>query len=325
MEAIDTFNGANAYLSNFHQHPFTWSGVEAPTAEHHFNAAKTLDPNQQAEVYAQPTPSKAKQVGRRITLRPEWDERVRFEVMASVVEAKFAVPELRERLLATGDALLVEGSRHHDQHWGCCSCAAHKPWPGQNHLGQTLMRLRSRLRGDPANRWPRVALTGHRPQDLSKQDQTWIRETLPTIVERLKTDHGTQVIVSGFAQGADTWWAGAAVEGGLPLWAYIPFEAQADKWHGREQLHWRRLRMRAEREVILGTDYDVRLLHARNDLMIRDADLIVAVHHPAKTTGGTVSAIKKSLALGRPMLRMNVATREITLVAPENRSAADAR
>jgi predicted NAD-dependent protein-ADP-ribosyltransferase YbiA (DUF1768 family) len=82
-----------------------------------------------------------------VDLRPGWDETVRFEVMASVLRAKFTCR--RERvaaLLSTGNAELIEGNRWHDQTWGDCRCG--RPacaTPGANHLGRLLMELRTDL------------------------------------------------------------------------------------------------------------------------------------------------------------------------------------
>ncbi len=60
--------------------------------------------------------------------------------MHSVLRAKFAVPELRDALLATGDAELVEGNTWSDVYWGVCGGR------GRNQLGRTLMRIRDDIR-----------------------------------------------------------------------------------------------------------------------------------------------------------------------------------
>lgn len=313
---IDNFKGEYEFLSNFFRTTFRWNGYTGPSSEAHYMADKTLDEDLKAQIYAAPSPGQAKRLGRTVVLRPGWDEGEKFLTMRSVLEAKFADPELARLLLATGDALLIEGNTWHDQVWGDCHCPEHRCWPGKNHLGRTLMALRSRLRGDPADRWVRVALTGHRPKDFTDEEFWWVRDTLTSVMKRLHEQHGTQVAISGMALGSDTWWAQSALTERVPLWSYVPFEAQAEKWPSEDQRTWRGLRSLAQREVVLGQGYDVRLLHARNELMIRDADLLVAVHLPAKTTGGTVSAIRKARAEGKTLLRVNPTAREVTLVPP---------
>lgn len=145
---IDDFRGQWMFLSNFHRAPLAWDGDTYPTSEHAFNAGKTLDRDRRRWVAAAPTPMEAKRRGRSVQLRDGWDDRVRYEVMADVLHAKFTChPGRVEALLSTGDALLVEGNRWHDNEWGDCrcgrpACAAE----GGNMLGRMLMRLRDELR-----------------------------------------------------------------------------------------------------------------------------------------------------------------------------------
>ena len=138
-ERIDRFRGDHDFLSNFHRHPFRWDGETWATAEAAFQAAKTLDGRERERIRAAASPGEAKRLGRRVDLRLDW-ERVKDDVMRSVLEAKFAVPELRDALLATGDAELVEGNTWGDVYWGVCGGR------GRNQLGRTLMRIRDDIR-----------------------------------------------------------------------------------------------------------------------------------------------------------------------------------
>lgn len=316
-QVIDRFTGPHHLLSNFHTHPLTWNGITYPSAEHAFNAAKTLDPNEAATVTNAPTPAAAKRAGRRVTLRSEWDNHLRYQTMRDITHAKYQDPDLHHRLLATGDALLIEGNTHHDQTWGDCRCSTHAPWPGHNHLGRTLMAERSHLRNDPPNRWVRVAVTGHRPDAYRREQREWAIDELTRLATKVRTEHDCHVAISGFALGADTWWAEAALGAGLDLWGYIPFETQPDQWTGKQRFTWTKLRRRAARTVVLNDTYDVRLLHARNDLMIRDADAIIAVFDPHRTSGGTISAIRKAAAACKPVIKANIADYTTTLHTPQ--------
>lgn len=151
---IDDFRGRWAFLSNFHPAALVWQGITYPTSEHAFNAGKSLSVETRQWIAAAPTPREGKARGRRVPLRPGWDQRIRYEVMASVLRAKFcARPERVTALLSTGDALLVEGNVWHDQHWGDCRCNRLGPplrreacaGQGANHLGRMLMELRAEL------------------------------------------------------------------------------------------------------------------------------------------------------------------------------------
>lgn len=137
--SITCFDGEFAFLSNFSPSPVFLDGVAFPTVEHAFQAAKTLDPAERDLVLAAVTPGRAKRVGRRVTLRPDWEE-VRLLVMGDLLQQKFAFgTALARSLLATGDTLLIEGNAWHDTFWGVCDGV------GKNHLGRLLMAIRANL------------------------------------------------------------------------------------------------------------------------------------------------------------------------------------
>lgn len=141
---ISGFFGKYRWLSNFWEHPVIYQGVTAPTAEHHYQAAKAANPSDAAAVLAAESPGAAKRLGTKIALRSDWD-RVRYSVMESIVTAKFADPNLAQLLLATGTAELVESNNWHDTAWGICTCDIHGG-AGANGLGHILVSTRAQLR-----------------------------------------------------------------------------------------------------------------------------------------------------------------------------------
>lgn len=148
--AIDDFRGPYSFLSNFHPCSVTWEQITYPSSKHAFNAGKSLDMGVRMWIASAPSPREAKRRGRSVQLRPHWDERVRFEVMAEVLAAKFRDPALRSKLQTTGDASLIEGTTWHDNVWGDCRCGRQAcVLPGANHLGQMLMFLRSVVAPQP--------------------------------------------------------------------------------------------------------------------------------------------------------------------------------
>lgn len=147
-----------------------------------------------------------------------------------------------------------------------------------------------------------VMVTGHRPQHMSQGETAFAREELLRLARKLRDEHGMDLAISGMALGADTWWAESALEAAVPLAAYIPFESQPDRWSNADQVQWRWLRAKAATEKVIAPSYSVGALHARNDAMIRDSDLAIAVWKPSKTTGGTASAVKKLEKLGRSIV-----------------------
>ena len=89
-------------------------------------------------------------MGRHATLRPDWEE-VKVDVMREGLRKKFAIPELRAMLLATGDEELIAGNTWHDRTWGRCVCDK-CGGQGQNLLGQLLMELRTEIRYEEAQK-----------------------------------------------------------------------------------------------------------------------------------------------------------------------------
>ena len=128
----------NGFLSNFHRCPQTVDGIEYPTNEHYFQSMKTDDLGIRNYVATRPSPFLAMCEGRGIPkkyFRKDWDE-VKVDIMLKGLRAKFSDPHLRNRLLATGDAVLHEDSPT-DMFWGK---------KGKDMLGKLLMQVREEIR-----------------------------------------------------------------------------------------------------------------------------------------------------------------------------------
>lgn len=143
-KTIDSFEGKYAFLSNFYNSPFigTIDEIEYPTVEHYFQAQKSLNLQDRRRIAAAPTPGQAKRLGRHVNLRTDWEFK-KLKVMSYALKRKFDThPDLREQLLATGDAILIEGNTWHDNFWGDCGCPKCQNIAGKNNLGKLLMTLR---------------------------------------------------------------------------------------------------------------------------------------------------------------------------------------
>ena len=137
---ITEFRGAYAFLSNFYEAPMVFQGISYRNAEAAFQAQKCLTDDAKWE-FSELPPTKAKHKGRRVALRPDW-ENVKVALMEEVVRTKFAENEvLKALLLATGDAELQEGNTWNDTFWGVSS----KTGKGKNTLGKILMKVRGEL------------------------------------------------------------------------------------------------------------------------------------------------------------------------------------
>lgn len=122
--------------------PFTGQPREHATVEHYFQACKATALEDHVHVAAQPSPLEAKTAGRAVALRPDWQER-KYDVMVTALRAKFALPQFRDALLATGDRPIAEDSPY-DFEWGIRD--ANGGYTGNNLLGKALMEVRAGLR-----------------------------------------------------------------------------------------------------------------------------------------------------------------------------------
>ena len=140
---IKNFEGEYAFLSNFYFSPMIIDNVVYTTNEHYFQAMKSLNPKERQAIVLAPTPGKAKHLGRKVSLRKDRDD-IKEEVMLTGLRHKFSNPELRKKLLATGNEELIEGTTWHDNYWGICDCET-CGGQGKNRLGKLLMQVREEL------------------------------------------------------------------------------------------------------------------------------------------------------------------------------------
>ena len=143
MKKIDKFRGKYAFLSNFYPCFVYYEGVRYPTAEHAFQAAKTLDEEIRLGFAVCSSPEEARKLGRSIKLRSDWNS-IKLDTMKEIVRNKFFTNisniDLQKNLISTEDIYLEEGNSHGDKFWGTVK------GEGENHLGKILMQVREELR-----------------------------------------------------------------------------------------------------------------------------------------------------------------------------------
>jgi len=128
-------------LSNFSRHAVFLHGRVWPTVEHFYQAQKFSGTQHEETIRRSSTPMLAKL--RANALREDQDRRdwsdVKESVMLEGLRAKFAQhPDLRERLLTSGERELVEHTEN-DHYWG------DGDGTGANRLGHLLMQVRAEL------------------------------------------------------------------------------------------------------------------------------------------------------------------------------------
>lgn len=137
---INNFKGNYYFLSNFYEAPVTYQGITYQNNEAAFQAQKCTTDKQKLE-FANVNPSEAKHLGRKVNLRKDW-EQIKRQYMYEIVRAKFDQnPELKNKLLKTGEVQLIEGNTWGDRIWGCTK-SANGEWVGSNMLGNILMEIR---------------------------------------------------------------------------------------------------------------------------------------------------------------------------------------
>ncbi|MBX9625369.1 MAG: NADAR family protein [Gemmataceae bacterium] len=141
---IHFYSTAGEYgaFSNFSRHPVYLKKKRWPTTEHYFQAQKFAGEPDEEQVRMAAKPMLAASMGRdrKRPLRRDW-EAVKERVMLDALRAKFTQhEELRDLLLRTGDAVLVEHTAN-DSYWGDGGDGS-----GKNRLGHLLMQVRDELR-----------------------------------------------------------------------------------------------------------------------------------------------------------------------------------
>jgi len=145
-DVINFYSTTGEYgcFSNFYRSPVFVGGKRWRTTEHYFQAMKYRGTPREEEIRNAKTPAEAANLGRsrKHPLRKDW-ESVKDAVMRKALAAKFTQhSDLREILLGTGDAKLVEHTTN-DSYWGDGGDGS-----GKNRLGALLMQLREELRAE---------------------------------------------------------------------------------------------------------------------------------------------------------------------------------
>ena len=138
--SITDFSGEYEFLSNFYEVSIEYNGLTYGSTEAAFQAQKCMTDEERA-AFTEYRPSKSKREGKRVKLRSDWED-VKTGIMEEVVRAKFTQhEELAQRLVDTGEKILVEGNDWGDVFWGVDT----RTGEGDNHLGKILMKVREEL------------------------------------------------------------------------------------------------------------------------------------------------------------------------------------
>ena len=114
-----------------------WNNVEQAYQSQKTDVKEEIDLIRNAE-----TANQARELGQKVTIRSNW-EYIKRDVMKQCVLQKFLQhPNLRIRLMNTGNEKIEEDSPI-DWFWGVGSDGT-----GQNHMGKILVEVREMLKGE---------------------------------------------------------------------------------------------------------------------------------------------------------------------------------
>lgn len=160
---VQEFRGSYEFLSNMYSYPIPGrllghdgKQVVWPSSEHAYVACKCVRREDKFRLLDPDLadPREAKRFGRKVQIHPDWEE-IKVRRMLEILRVKFAIPELRTKLLATGNLELIEGNWWGDRFWGRGYLVEINPpvlrvtiggGEGQNWLGHLLMHVRREIR-----------------------------------------------------------------------------------------------------------------------------------------------------------------------------------
>ena len=139
VNSIISFRGPYSFLSNFYQCDIILFDGLYNSVEHAYQASKTLNVQERTDIRYASSPKKAKQLGKFVTLIDDWENK-KIDIMRELITQKFSSKELSKKLIATGNAPIIEINWHGDKYWG-----VDMRGNGENNLGKLLMECRQKL------------------------------------------------------------------------------------------------------------------------------------------------------------------------------------
>lgn len=129
-----------------------------------------------------------------------------------------------------------------------------------------------------------IACTGHREFPF---EENLIKDIFKKSLLKAKCT----MALSGMAQGADTLFAEAALELGIPYKAICPFRGQGSNWPELAKQRYQELILKAEEVVYASEQYHKHCFFIRDRYMVDHSDLLFALYD-GRTSGGTFYTYK---------------------------------
>lgn len=147
-----------------------------------------------------------------------------------------------------------------------------------------------------------VAGTGHRPDKLGGYNEAAHMKLVDLATGWLEKNE-PKVVISGMALGWDTALAESALQSGITLWAYIPFEGQELRWPDDSRKRFGYIRDRAAKIVICSEGgYAPYKMQVRNERMVNHCDTVLALWN--RSNGGTCNCLKYANQKLKPTINL---------------------
>jgi uncharacterized phage-like protein YoqJ len=148
----------------------------------------------------------------------------------------------------------------------------------------------------------KVAITAHHQDKLGgycsplNPLQQWIVDEMYYVLEYMSRRYEELVVISGMAQGVDTWAVEICLLLDIPYIAAVPFEGQELLWPVEKQYYYHELLGLAKKVHIIEPVASKRAYWIRNHWMVREADRVLAVWNgEANTDTGMTVRYARSL------------------------------
>jgi uncharacterized phage-like protein YoqJ len=146
-----------------------------------------------------------------------------------------------------------------------------------------------------------LSATGHRPDKLGGYSDAvaWnLRVLARNHMMIVKPRH----VISGMALGWDQAWAEAALDLSIPFIAAVPFPGQQSRWPADSQRRYEKLLEAAAKVVTIAETYSAYAMQKRNEWMVDNSDLVVALWDGS--SGGTGNCMAYALRKAKPTVNL---------------------
>lgn len=182
-------NQKPTFLSNDYDSPVTYEGRTYKNAEAAYQASKSNSPKVK-DMFTNLSAEEARELGNNIKPRDDWEATdnngvaTKTKVMGEILREKFKNQELKNKLVATGDAHIIAGSNK-DSFWGAIKDNEGN-FTGSNTLGRLLKTVRNEVTGKkPEAKSTTEAKVKTKSEPVQKSVNTVYEPVQQTSTERL--------------------------------------------------------------------------------------------------------------------------------------------